>query len=105
MVLFFFSKQMKNNPKTEVNGTIERIKCNKIPSAPGSESAKELNGNKSFKTMLTLAPAPSVRQPLHVAMSPETILKRAVEPGGLQIKDRKWLKIRVPMSFIGQNCD
>ena len=45
---------------------------------------------------------PRVQQPLHAAMDPKVILRRMVEPdSGLQIRNRKWLKIPVPMSFIG----
>jgi hypothetical protein len=52
----------------------------------------------------TTVSGPRVQQPLHAAMDPIKILKRMVEPNsGLTIKDRKWLKIPVPMSFIGLN--
>ncbi|MFH4976206.1 hypothetical protein AB6A40_002915 [Gnathostoma spinigerum] len=40
---------------------------------------------------------------LNVNMDPTTILKYMARPdSGLQIKNRKWLKIPVPMSFIGR---
>ena len=36
------------------------------------------------------------------AMDPKIILSRMVEfDSGLEIRNRKWLKIPVPMSFIG----
>lgn len=45
---------------------------------------------------------PLVQQPLHAAMDAKLILRRMVEAdSGLEIRDRKWLKIPVPMSFIG----
>lgn len=48
-------------------------------------------------------PPPKVQQPLHVSMDPLFILHRMAEPdSGLTIRDRKWLKIPVPMSFIGE---
>ncbi|KAF7638989.1 hypothetical protein Mgra_00001515 [Meloidogyne graminicola] len=46
---------------------------------------------------------PLVQQPLHAAMDAKLILRRMVEAdSGLEIRDRKWLKIPVPMSFIGE---
>uniref|UniRef100_A0A183BLF8 DEP domain-containing protein n=1 Tax=Globodera pallida TaxID=36090 RepID=A0A183BLF8_GLOPA len=50
------------------------------------------------------AVAPSVPSPLHAAMEPSVILRRMAHPcSGLDIRDRKWLKIPVPMSFIGDD--
>ncbi|KAI1728625.1 DIX domain-containing protein [Ditylenchus destructor] len=43
-----------------------------------------------------------ISEPLHTSMDPNVVLKQMVRPdSGLQIKNRKWLKIPVPMSFIG----
>uniref|UniRef100_A0A1I8B6N5 PDZ domain-containing protein n=1 Tax=Meloidogyne hapla TaxID=6305 RepID=A0A1I8B6N5_MELHA len=45
---------------------------------------------------------PLIQLPLHAAMDPIVILRRMVElDSGLEIRNRKWLKIPVPMSFIG----
>uniref|UniRef100_A0A914MGC6 Uncharacterized protein n=1 Tax=Meloidogyne incognita TaxID=6306 RepID=A0A914MGC6_MELIC len=45
---------------------------------------------------------PLIQLPLHAAMDPKIILSRMVEfDSGLEIRNRKWLKIPVPMSFIG----
>ncbi|KAL3079468.1 hypothetical protein niasHT_031797 [Heterodera trifolii] len=50
------------------------------------------------------ATAPSVPVPLHAAMEPSVILRRMAHPrSGLDIRDRKWLKIPVPNSFIGDD--
>uniref|UniRef100_A0A914MEI6 DEP domain-containing protein n=1 Tax=Meloidogyne incognita TaxID=6306 RepID=A0A914MEI6_MELIC len=44
---------------------------------------------------------PLIQLPLHAAMDPKIILFRMVEfDSGLEIRNRKWLKIPVPMSFI-----
>ncbi|VDM53356.1 unnamed protein product [Angiostrongylus costaricensis] len=43
-------------------------------------------------------------QRLSVAMDPVVILRALARPdSGLQVKNRKWLKILVPMSFIGRD--
>uniref|UniRef100_A0A914I241 Segment polarity protein dishevelled n=1 Tax=Globodera rostochiensis TaxID=31243 RepID=A0A914I241_GLORO len=55
-------------------------------------------------TLAAAAVAPSVPSPLHAAMEPRVILRRMAHPrSGLDIRDRKWLKIPVPMSFIGDD--
>ncbi|KAL3104536.1 hypothetical protein niasHT_024760 [Heterodera trifolii] len=96
-----------NDPKmvqTEVNNNNGNKNAAAAESAVLSPPLQSAKNNPPPLPSPCHATAPSVPVPLHAAMEPSVILRRMAHPrSGLDIRDRKWLKIPVPNSFIGDD--
>uniref|UniRef100_A0A914MNV1 Uncharacterized protein n=1 Tax=Meloidogyne incognita TaxID=6306 RepID=A0A914MNV1_MELIC len=93
-----FHQQQQQQKSEEMN----KMQMINLENNPTTSSCPVMLGTLEESSPHLDCHPPLIQLPLHAAMDPKIILSRMVEfDSGLEIRNRKWLKIPVPMSFIG----